>query len=134
MIPQGGILGKVTQTVRQPGRTYRIDPGLKRILGMVDGLEAVKQAALKILATERFEHIIYSGNYGSEFSNIPGRSPSFVQTELNRRIREALLQDDRIKDIQHFEVEINGDDITASFTVVSLYGSVALTKGVGESV
>ena len=134
MIPQGGILGKATQITQQPSKTYRMDPLLNRIIGMTDGLEAVRQAAMKILETERFEFLIYSGNYGSELANLPGHHSSYVRTEFARRIREALMQDDRIKDIQDLEIDIRGDEAIASFTVVSIYGDVVLTKGVGGSV
>ena len=127
-------MGNAAQIRQQPSKTYKMDLHLNRIIGMTDGLEAVRQAAMKVLETERFEFLIYSGNYGCELANLPGHHSSYVRTEFARRIREALMQDDRIKDIQELEIEIRGDEAFASFTVVSIYGSVALTKEVGESV
>lgn len=129
MIPQGGISAQ-TMAVQQPSRTYRLDPVTNRIAGMTDGLEAVKQAVLKILQTERFEYLIYSGNHGCELSELPGRGPAYLQVELGRRIRAALLQDDRIRDVQDIEITVVGDEATASFTVVSQYGSFEVSEGV----
>lgn len=136
MIPQGGVTGSVAiqQASQLPSRTYRLDMNYERIIGMVDGLEAVKQAVFKILQTERFEHFIYDSNYGSELSSLPGNSSSVVRSELGRRIRQSLLQDDRITDVQDMNITITGDEALAEFTVVSTYGSFQASKGVSHSV
>lgn len=106
-------------TEQQPNLTYKIDFEKRRIVGMVDGLEAIKQAVYLILRTERYEYLIYSDNYGSEFRGLIGMEPAFIQSELKRRITEALTQDDRIEDVTNFETEINGDSATVRFTVVT---------------
>ncbi|MFB6366202.1 DUF2634 domain-containing protein [Paenibacillus elgii] len=136
MIPQGGVLGnnRNVEMTRLPSRTYRLDNAMNRIVGMTDGLDAVKQAAQLILETERYEHLIYSDNYGREFSGLLGREPAFVQAELYRRIRAALMQDDRIRDVQDMRITVMGDEASASFTVVWQYGSFEMTKGVGAGV
>ena len=136
MIPQGGVLGnnRNVEIAQLPSRTYRLDNATNRIVGMTDGLDAVKQAAQLILETERFEHLIYSGNYGREFSGLLGRESAFVQAELYRRIRAALMQDDRIRDVQDIQITVMGDEASALFTVVSQYGSFEMTKGVGAGV
>ena len=41
----------------QPNRTYSLVTG-----GVIDGLDAVKQAIYCILNTERYEYLIYSWN------------------------------------------------------------------------
>ncbi|MBP1961166.1 DUF2634 domain-containing protein [Paenibacillus aceris] len=82
---------------KQASKTYQLDPVSNRIVGIVDRLEAVKQAVYKILQTERFEHTIYGSDYGSELSSVIGKSDTYVRVELNRRIQEALMQDDRLQ-------------------------------------
>jgi hypothetical protein len=136
MIPQGGVLGSIgsQQAQQQTSRTYHIDLVTNRIVGMIDGLEAVKQAVFHILATERFEHLIYSGNHGSELADLPGKEQALVRAELSRRIRSALLQDDRIIDIQDMQINLTGDEAFAQFTVVSQYGSFQASKGVMTNV
>jgi hypothetical protein len=121
MIPSGGSVGS-TNIAQQPSRTYKIDLTRKQVVGTVDGLEAVKQAVFKILQTSRFEHLIYAGNYGSEATNVVGGSPAGA-AEVGRFIREALLQDDRITAVQDMQISVAGDEMTATFTVVSTFGS-----------
>lgn len=122
MIPQGGTLTNNINMKQQSGHTYRLDFASQRISGMCDGLEAVKQAVYKILQTNRFEHLIYSFNYGSELRSMIGSDPLYVQSELARTIREALLQDDRITSIENMRVEFAGENTIVQFDVVSQYG------------
>ncbi|QGQ93958.1 DUF2634 domain-containing protein [Paenibacillus psychroresistens] len=131
MIPQGGIGN--TQELEEgqiPSKTYRMDVTSQRIVGFVDGLEAIKQAVFKILQTERFAYPIYSGNYGSEFAAAIGRDSILVESRLTRIIQEALLQDDRITDIQDLQITFLGDEATAAFTVVSQFGSFQVVQEV----
>lgn len=121
MIPSGGAAGR-NNVVQQTSRTYQIDLNRKRVVGTTDELDAVKQAVFKILQTSRFEHLIYAGNYGSEASKVVGGSPAGA-AEVSRFIREALLQDDRITAVQEMQVRVAGDEMTATFTVVSVFGS-----------
>ncbi|MNW45601.1 hypothetical protein D3C74_228700 [compost metagenome] len=121
MIPIGGTLEDL-EVVEETSRTYGIDFATGKATGIVDGLESVKQAVYKILQTERFEHLIYESNYGSEITGLQGRSQGYVRSEIERRIREALLEDDRISSIENMQITITGDEALAIFTVVSVYG------------
>ncbi|GGG13554.1 DUF2634 domain-containing protein [Paenibacillus aceti] len=122
MIPIGGNLTPELEKVQETSRTYRLDFQNNRMAGMTDGLDAVRQAVYKILQTERFAHLIYSNNYGFEGHSLIGRNSGYVRAELNRRVSEALLQDDRISEITEFQVDIQEDQAVASFLVHSLYG------------
>lgn len=97
---------------------------------MVDGLEAVKQAAFVILETERFKYLIYSFNFGSELQGAIGKSPLFVQSEVRRLIKEALIQDDRITDVRDLTIETQGDSMLVEFTVVTVFGNFTMVKEV----
>lgn len=122
MIPIGGDL-TTAETVEETSRTYGIDFTKGRCTGMIDGLDAVKQAVYKILQTDRFVFLIYDANYGSEISGLQGRSEGYVRSEIARRIREALLEDDRITAIENMQITITGDSALVAFTVVSEYGN-----------
>lgn len=115
---------------QQPSLTWKLDFENKRIAQMVDGLEAVKQAAFVILETERFQHLIYSFNFGSELQGLIGKSPLFVQSEIRRLIQESLLQDDRITDVRDITFQTQGDSLLVEFTVVSVFGDFTMTKEV----
>ena len=59
-------IDEVEEDAEQETRTYRIDFENGCISGMIDGLEAVKQAITKILLTERYKNLAYSDDYGCE--------------------------------------------------------------------
>lgn len=61
-------------------------------------------------------------NAGNAFGgNIP---------EIERRVREALLQDDRITAVQNFEFTVNKKKVLTTFTVVSIFGEINAELGV----
>ncbi|MDF2934968.1 MAG: hypothetical protein K0Q90_341 [Paenibacillaceae bacterium] len=125
MIPTGGQLSAALsgRTAEQPSRTWRLDADTGRIAGKIDGLEAVKQAVYKILLTERYAYMAYSFDYGVELWSLMGQSPAYAQSELRRRIAEALLQDSRIGNVRDFQFQYAGDTMTVRFTVETSAGT-----------
>ncbi|MDQ0063562.1 DUF2634 domain-containing protein [Paenibacillus harenae] len=124
MIPQGTSLSEAELRERtETSRTYKLDSVGNRVIGLTDGLDAVRQSAFKILQTERYRFFCYSADYGVELEGLVGADPAFVRSELKRRVSEALLQDDRISEVNDFVIEIDGDGALAAFTVVSDFGS-----------
>lgn len=121
MIPIGGDL-EDAQEVIETSRTYSIDWINGRSQGITDGLDAIKQAVYKALETVRFDHLIYNDDYGSELQGLQGRSEGYVRSEIQRRISEALLQDERITAIEDFTISITGDEALCNFRVVSTFG------------
>ena len=133
MIPISEVnIEEEVEEVEEHSTTYYIDPVKKKVVGMTDGLEAVKQAVRIILSVERFEHIIYTTDYGTESVRLVGASASILRSELGRSIREALTQDDRISDVVNFQIDIQGDTADVKFTVVTVYGN--FEEGVTRSV
>lgn len=118
------------ETVTQPSKTYGLNMETNRIAGFVDDLEAMKQAIYLILNTERYQYLIYSWNYGVELVELFGKPTSYASAKLQMRIKEALLQDDRITDIKDFECTVKGSTITTTFTAVTTVGDVDITKEV----
>jgi len=110
----------------ETSRTYKIVGN--RIQGYTDELEALKQAIYKVLSTERYEYPIYSFNYGIELESLIGKDPIYVQVELKRRIRECLLKDDRITEVDNFQFEVYGDEIKCTFDVHSIYGDLTVSQ------
>lgn len=106
-----------------PSLTWKLDLEKGRVVGKTDGLEAIKQAVFKVFQTERFWYDIYSFDYGHELTLLIGSSPVFVKSEAARIIQEALMTDDRIQSVENVKAEIQGDQITIRFTVVTLFGS-----------
>ncbi|WP_026890591.1 DUF2634 domain-containing protein [Lacrimispora aerotolerans] len=131
MLPTtGDILQKNLKIVQKPSKTFKLDVENKRIIDMVDGLEAVKQSVYCILYTERFEWLIYSWNYGSELKDLFGKSSGLVKAKIKKRIREALIQDDRISDVDSFFFDINERKLHVTFTVHTQWGEIEAEKEV----
>ena len=139
MIPanDSDVLTEDFEYETQPSRTYKLNIESDTISGgYVDGLDALKQAIYKILNTERFDYLIYSWNYGVEIKNLIGEHKSYAIPEIERVIKEALLQDDRIEDVTDFEFEtnnkkdneINKNDVIVKFKVTSVEGVAEIEK------
>jgi reverse gyrase len=138
MIPNVNILTRGVSTTTYPSRTYKLalsyenngvitiaqNNGIGRISGYTDGVNAVLQAVYLILSTERYKHLIYSWDYGVELLDLYGKPLPYVITELPRRIKEALTQDNRIKDVVNFEFNKQGKTLHTKFTVVSNVGNI----------
>ena len=108
-----------------PHATYRMQIEAERVDGaLTDEVEAVKQAVYKILNTERYKHIIYSTDYGHELTGLFGLPLPYVLPEIPRRIREALMVDDRITDVDRFDLKHDkSGNVTAKFVVHTIYGA-----------
>ena len=125
VLPIGGIPSETQlDETEQPSRTYRLDTGRGRIVGMTDGLDAIRQLVYKTLRTDRYFHEIYTANYGSE------AQVNSAAIDLERWVREALLQDDRISEVRDFVLVASGDSARVDFTVVSSFGQAAISEEV----
>lgn len=91
-----------------------------------DGLDAVKVWIKKILYTEKSKFKIYeSGEYGVTLKDfISGDYPlAFAQIEIEREVKEALLQNVDITAVHNFQFEQIGRTLHCSFTVETKYGT-----------
>lgn len=121
MLPDTGeLLKQDFKIVSRPTRGYRLNRD--NIAGYVDQLEAVKQSAMCILNTERYDWLIYSWNYGVELKDLYGKPMGLVKSKLKKRITEALTQDDRILSVSAFVFVPEGRKLLVSFAVRTVYG------------
>lgn len=125
MIPTINILTQEITETNYPNRTYGIAVNNNRIGGYIDDLEAVKQAIYLILSSERYQHIIYSWDYGVELLDLIGKPMPYVMSEIPRRIKEALTQDNRIVDVTDFEFKQNRNKLHTTFTVITNIGNIS---------
>lgn len=133
MIPKSSIILRDNnfEIRQQPTKTYQMDFENERVIGNVEGLEAMKQAIFKILNTERYQYLVYSWNYGSEFQDLFGMPVTYVCPELERRITEALIWDKRIKEVTDFSFDTSKrGTVIASFTAHTIYGDITTEKAV----
>lgn len=130
MIPELGTTITTIEQITMPSKTYRIDEEANRIIGSIDGLGSILQSVKKILNTERYAYVIYDSRYGSELERLIGKPQEYVVADLERSIRAALMTDDRIQGIKDFTTSIDGTNLTASFTIISIEGNLTYTTEV----
>ena len=119
-LPEGNL--QDVRVRQEPDLTWSIDKETNRIAGEVTGLAAVRQAVEIILNVERFRWQIYRPYSGMQWAGLVGQDPGYVASELQRRMGEALRMDDRVRGISDFTYSVEGDILTASVTVDTVYG------------
>ncbi len=103
----------------------------EKIQGFVDGLTALQQTINHKLNTEQYEYPIYSLDYlGLRTDDLIGKDREYVEAELQRRIRECLLTDDRITGVSNFAFSVDGDEMLCTFDVENVYKTVSMKKAV----
>lgn len=124
VLPQGATIENdlEIEKVIESSKTYKIDFEKGKIIGFCDEVEALRQTVQLILNTERYEHLIYSWDYGSELRDLIGKDKDITESEIKRRIREALMQDNRVNNVDNFIFNYDKDGVTVDFTVFSIYG------------
>ena len=122
------------ETERTPeimtSRTYRLTKD--RIAGYIDGLDAMKQAVWKRLMTEKYVYDIYDDTYGLQTVDLIGKEYSYVISKLQKRIKETLLYDDRITDVNSFEFKRLKDGAWVGFNVVTIFGELTNSVTMGK--
>jgi len=128
ILPKGAIINESLSIEEkiQPTKTHKIENG--RIVGFCDDKESLIQTIYFILNSERYTYIVYPNSYGNEILGTIGMDKDIAESELKRRVKEALIQDDRIKDIANFEFIYDGDSALLKCTVFSVYGELYIEK------
>ncbi|MDY3119149.1 MAG: DUF2634 domain-containing protein [Peptoniphilus sp.] len=106
-------------------KTYAMAIDDERVIGHVDGVDALKQMIYKNINTEPV-YPIYA-NFGVKKADLFGMPKSYAYVEMIRRIEEALLLDDRVlavRDFYYDEARSKGGDLVFSFVVDSIYGAI----------
>ena len=111
-------------------KNYRLIMDKDRIVGYVDGIEAMKQAIYMLLSVERYDHVIYSWNAGAQFKDLFGKPISYVVTEVKKRIKDALLQDDRINAVDSFVVTTKKNSVLVRYVAHTIFGEIEGEKEV----
>lgn len=130
MIPKSSNLMPL-EFERQPSLNHKMHFEKEDIHGYRDRLVAMEQVIYKILFTERYKHIIYSWNYGIELADLFGEPKTLVCPQLEQRITEALIQDDRIESVDSFSFDCSKKGIVhVFFTAHTIFGDLQLEKEV----
>lgn len=131
LLPVSSIVPNVNEllaTTQETSDSYRMQIGNERIRGTVSEREALAQACYKALNTERYSFVIYSWNYGVELKDLFGKPINYVFAVLPDRIKDCLMQDDRVESVDSFQLSNNKGDVLCKFTVHSIFGDIDMEK------
>lgn len=124
MLPELNLINQLDE--QMTSRTYNINRNTNRISGYIDDKDAIIQAIYLILQTERYESMIYNWYYGVEFDGLIGKNKDYVTSELQRVIREALTEDDRITEVSDFDITYTEDSALIAFLVQTNIGDITI--------
>jgi hypothetical protein len=115
-----------------PSKTYKADFTTNRISGKIEGLESVKQAVRLILGAQRYSLENFSFDYGNEILSLIGKPRDYVESDLERLITEALLAEERIKNVTNFSISWNNrnESCNVKFTVNTIFGDTSLEENI----
>jgi hypothetical protein len=126
-------IAELEQEREPPSKTYRLDFERGRIyaLGSADGLEAANQFIKKALLSPRFRCLVYDNQYGSEIKQtiIAGDATTeYIETEMPRIVKDALLVDSRILDVHDFSYAFEHERAYIRFKAKTIFGDVAIEE------
>lgn len=114
----------------QPSYTYKMLIDDEKIVGHIDEQEALAQAIYKQINTEADMYPIYT-NYGIKKRDLFGKPKPYAYMEIQRRIKEKLILDDRINRVHTFiydEENSVGGNLVFSFEVDSIFGNFEMKE------
>ncbi len=95
---------------------------------IIEKKEALKVWIYKCIKTNRYEHEIYSLEYGTELSELIGQkyTKGLTESEASRFIKEALLINPYILEVNVKSANFNKDILSANVKVSTIYGEVEI--------
>ncbi|MBQ9346614.1 MAG: DUF2634 domain-containing protein [Oscillibacter sp.] len=124
-------IATVQEAEEKPSLTYRLDLDAGRIVGMVDGLEAVNQAIRKAILTPRFKCLIYDNQYGSEIEDavlMKKATRAYIRSALEGFIRDCLKPDTRILTVRDVDIGFEEDDVYVTFKADTVFGETEIRE------
>ena len=96
---------------------------------IVEGNNAIKVWVYKALLTPRYNYSIYSWDYGSELMDLIGKAytQSLTKEEAKRYIKEALLINPYILEVNVVDTSFNNGLLSADIKIVTIYGESEVT-------
>lgn len=112
----------------QPSFTHKMHIDEERVYDYTDEQEAYKQMIYKCINTEKGIYPIYP-NFGVMKRDLFGKKKEYAYMKLTRRIKDALMLDDRSIDIYEFEYLKDlskKDNLAMRFKAKSIFGETAI--------
>lgn len=105
-------------------REFGIDFATGQLTGIVvEGIEAIKVWIYIALQVARYRYFICSWQYGSEIEDLYGKgySAEHLESEISRMIKECLLVNDYIEQVEVTNATYRLGRLSATVTVTTIY-------------
>lgn len=91
---------------------------------IIEGNEAIKVWIYKAILTQRYNHSIYTWDYGSELMDLIGKpyTPELTKAEAKRYIKEALLINPYILEVDVLDIDFKECILSAYIKILTIYG------------
>lgn len=116
----------VIEYIKAPSGGWKLSADMTKCGAKTAGLDELKQCIYFMLGTEPNQFVVYNQDYGVALVDLIGQPMDFVMAELQLRITNSLLQDDRIYSVSDFEFNQTGRSLEVSFTVSSDLGDTTI--------
>lgn len=110
-------------------KEYEFDFNNSTLTGKIlEGKEALKMWIYKALLTSRYVYPIYSWDYGQDLDELIGQGyeVDYIKSEVERRVTECLLINERITRCYGFEINLLNDTLHITFTAETTFGEVTI--------
>ena len=110
-------------------KEYEFDFQAGKLTGKIlEDKAALKMWIYKALLTKRYIYPIYSWDYGQDLEELIGQGyeTDYIKSEVERRIQECLMMNERIIRCHSFEISLINDQLKVNFTVDTTFGEVAI--------
>lgn len=114
-------------TIPTLNKEYDFDFATCELTGKtLEGREALKVWIYKTLQTKRYRYPIYSWDYGQDLEGIIGKGyeKGLIVSEVERRIKDCLLINEKIISCVNFNIQLINDQLNVDFKVNTIYGEV----------
>ena len=93
---------------------------------IVEGNEAIKVWVYKAILAQRYNHSIYSWDYGSEVKELIGKNytKALVEAEAKRLIEECLLINPYILSVDVTSTSFKDSTLTCDIKITTIYGDM----------
>lgn len=121
---------EITDAEEKPTKTYGLNIDEGRIIGNVDGIDALRIYIRKTLITPRFRCLIYSNNYGSEINSmlVANSWDREIAKKMLPKLIENALTDSRIESVDDFSFIDTENALQVSFMAHTVYGDIPIKE------
>ncbi len=127
MLPSSTI-DETEVSEKKSNKAFEIDFENKKLGGIIDSREALKQAIHIALITQRYKYPVFSHSYGTDYDEAFDDGYMKAMGKVKNAVCDSLLCDDRISAVEDFEFERKVGKIAVSFRVVTNLGDIEMTE------